>query len=70
LIELENSNTSMTNSGHASGDILLQAVAQRLAMGISTADSACRYGGDEFIIMLPETENPGIATTLAAEIGR
>ena len=54
--------------GHASGDKLLQAVALRLTTGIRAADTACRYGGDEFVIMLSEIDSPDIATTLASEI--
>jgi diguanylate cyclase (GGDEF)-like protein len=56
--------------GHASGDKVLQAVALRLTKGIRGADTACRYGGDEFVIMLPEIDSPLIATALAAEVGR
>jgi len=55
--------------GHASGDKLLQAVALRLTKGIRGADTACRYGGDEFAIMLSEIDSPNIATALATEIG-
>jgi diguanylate cyclase (GGDEF)-like protein len=54
--------------GHASGDKLLQAVAMRLAKSIRGADTACRFGGDEFIIMLPVIDSPNIATALAEEI--
>lgn len=55
--------------GHGSGDKLLQAVALRLTTGIRGADTACRYGGDEFVIMLSEIDSPDIASTLAVEIG-
>ncbi len=55
--------------GHTSGDKLLQAVALRLGKGIRGADTACRYGGDEFVIMLPEIDSPDSAAALAAEIG-
>lgn len=56
--------------GHASGDKVLQAVALRLTRGIRGADTACRYGGDEFVIMLPEIDSPDTATALVAEIGK
>lgn len=54
--------------GHGNGDKLLQAVALRLIGAIRGADTACRYGGDEFVIMLPETDNANFATALVGEI--
>ncbi|MFI7589196.1 diguanylate cyclase domain-containing protein [Spongisporangium articulatum] len=38
--------------GHASGDLLLQAVAQRLARVVRADDLAVRLGGDEFVLLL------------------
>ena len=54
--------------GHAAGDRLLQQVAGRLAACIRTGDTACRYGGDEFVIMLPEVAGELSAATVAEKI--
>jgi diguanylate cyclase (GGDEF)-like protein len=39
--------------GHSVGDSLLVAVAARIASIIRAGDLACRYGGDEFVALLP-----------------
>jgi diguanylate cyclase len=54
--------------GHAAGDTLLQEVAGRLTSCIRACDTACRYGGDEFIIMLPEVAGHQKAATVAEKI--
>ena len=40
--------------GHDAGDILLQAIGKLLLGNIRTEDIACRYGGDEFVIVMPD----------------
>jgi len=37
--------------GHTRGDMLLQAVAERLRLAVGDADVICRFGGDEFVIL-------------------
>ena len=41
--------------GHAAGDSLLQALATLLQSNVRASDVLCRYGGDEFSIVMPET---------------
>lgn len=41
--------------GHPQGDELLRGLAELLRKSIRKADLACRYGGEEFAIILPET---------------
>ena len=40
--------------GHALGDALLQELGKLLCNHVRRADIACRYGGDEFVLILPE----------------
>ena len=47
--------------GHPAGDTLLKSVAELLASTCRASDSICRYGGEEFCIMLPETSEADAA---------
>jgi diguanylate cyclase (GGDEF)-like protein/PAS domain S-box-containing protein len=48
--------------GHATGDQVLRVVAKRVQEGIRTADTLGRYGGEEFAVLLPETDWVGAQT--------
>jgi diguanylate cyclase (GGDEF)-like protein len=40
--------------GHAAGDAVLRALGQQIRASIREGDVACRYGGEEFVILMPE----------------
>jgi two-component system cell cycle response regulator len=42
--------------GHDAGDEVLREFALRLKAGVRGIDLACRYGGEEFVIVMPEAE--------------
>jgi len=46
-------------NGHLAGDRYLRALGPVLRASLRLADLACRYGGDEFCILLPETDGTG-----------
>lgn len=68
LLNLDEFSRVNDKLGRATGDKLLQMVAERLSTDIRGADTACRYGGDEFVLMLPAINNPRIVAALAAEV--
>jgi diguanylate cyclase (GGDEF)-like protein len=43
--------------GHDHGDIVLRKIAEILNISLRTSDIPCRYGGEEFIVILPETDS-------------
>jgi diguanylate cyclase (GGDEF)-like protein len=54
--------------GHAMGDKLLTAVAARITSCIRANDIACRYGGDEFVVLLSNVSSPAIASEVGEKI--
>ncbi|HLO35740.1 MAG TPA: GGDEF domain-containing protein [Candidatus Deferrimicrobium sp.] len=53
--------------GHFFGDRVLRGVGQVIRSGVRRIDTAARYGGDEFVVLLPETDPTG-AYVLAEKI--
>lgn len=53
--------------GHAAGDRALRAAADVLQNTVRKGDTVCRYGGEEFLVVLPDT-HPDDATVLATRL--
>lgn len=48
--------------GHAVGDRVLAEMARRLKEMTRSYDSCCRWGGEEFLVLLPDTDRAGVDT--------
>lgn len=55
------------SQGHVAGDAYLKSMAQALRSALRIGDSAYRIGGDEFVVLLPETDE-GRAETVAHRV--
>jgi diguanylate cyclase (GGDEF)-like protein len=53
--------------GHEAGDVVLQALATSLTQHTRVSDVACRYGGEEFMVLMPETSR-AVAVQRAEEL--
>jgi diguanylate cyclase (GGDEF)-like protein len=47
--------------GHQAGDIVLSEVARRLSASVRPTDLTCRYGGEEFVVAMPDCSVPAAA---------
>ena len=58
----------MTPLAMMSGDILLKATAERLSAALRKGDTVARFGGDEFVLILPDLEAIEDAIQVAQKI--
>lgn len=53
--------------GHDAGDSVLKEFASRLRKSVRGMDLACRYGGEEFVVVMPDTD-PDVAKVVAERV--
>jgi len=58
MFDLDHFKTINDSYGHAFGDEILEAIGSCLLRGMRDEDAACRYGGDEFVLLLTEIDAP------------
>ncbi len=56
LIDMDFFKAVNDNHGHDIGDAVLKEFAQRLRRNIRGVDLACRFGGEEFVVLMPDTD--------------
>jgi diguanylate cyclase (GGDEF)-like protein len=59
IFDIDNFKGINDRHGHLAGDTILAAVGRLLARVLRVTDIKCRYGGDEFLVILPDTPLPG-----------
>lgn len=69
MIDLDDFKHINDNYGHPAGDAALRSLASGLRRGVREIDVVARYGGDEFLVILPNTHLAG-AIAVAARLWR
>jgi diguanylate cyclase (GGDEF)-like protein len=70
FIDLDGFKLVNDTQGHSAGDRLLQIVARRMAGCLRRTDTVARFGGDEFVICVPNLAGKQDATEIAEKICR
>jgi two-component system cell cycle response regulator len=69
MVDIDYFKSINDNYGHDAGDDVLRQLATRLRKSIRGIDLACRYGGEEFVVVMPETDM-AVATIVAERLRR
>lgn len=64
VLDLDHFKRVNDQHGHAAGDAALKLVAEEIRRGIRGGDIAVRYGGEEFLVLMPGTPMAGAMTVI------
>lgn len=56
MFDIDNFKTFNDTYGHEAGDMALESISQAISRSIRSSDIGVRYGGEEFIVVLPNTD--------------
>jgi diguanylate cyclase (GGDEF)-like protein/PAS domain S-box-containing protein len=70
MFDMDNFKTLNDSFGHAAGDAVLRGVGRLVTERVRAQDVVCRYGGDEFIIVMPDTSIENASHTASQLYGR
>lgn len=68
FIDLKNFKQVNDSLGHEAGDRLLTSLSRKLTACVRSTDMVCRHGGDEFVVLLSEINQPEDAARVAAKM--
>ncbi|MDN3641032.1 EAL domain-containing protein [Simiduia curdlanivorans] len=68
FIDLDNFKTINDSLGHSVGDAVLKTIADRITDNIRASDTACRFGGDEFIVILTDLQDATQAERISTKL--